>query len=334
MVSQQEIVEKIEDLLNELSAQFVALKKGAAPDPIELELLEARSNYLTQHIHIYRRITEAAAAFQDHQTKVTEVAPEKAEGPGFRESIQDEQSLLDSKEEITREVVKEDPSIESVEHVYIEPPLIEDQDQWEGPEIKEESEVRDNSKEPEEANELEEEDGSDASHVSAFSIREEKEESGGMDTIERSKVEHSFFKPESEKESGGKLLNSEEKKDDEDGTKRPLSLNELFSAQRKKQTDTETSSGVPAEQSAPNNLSKKSDIKAAVSLNDKLLFIKDLFNGYSLAYTEAMELLSRFTTFEEADRFLQSNYAGKNNWASKQSTVDKLYSILHKRFGR
>lgn len=74
------------------------------------------------------------------------------------------------------------------------------------------------------------------------------------------------------------------------------------------------------------------DLKTAVSLNDKLVFIRDLFNGYSLAYSEAIELLNRFSNFNEADAFLQANYAFKNEWSSKPQTVEKFYSILRKKF--
>ena len=95
---------------------------------------------------------------------------------------------------------------------------------------------------------------------------------------------------------------------------RPLSLNERISAQR-----------VDAE--------RVTDIKSVISLNDKLLFIKDLFNGYSLAYSEAIELLNRYDDFSSADAFLQENYAEKNNWADKPAAVDKLYAVLKKRFG-
>ena len=77
---------------------------------------------------------------------------------------------------------------------------------------------------------------------------------------------------------------------------------------------------------------KGMDLKSSISLNDKLLFIRDLFNGYSLAYSEAIELLNRYVTFAEADAFLQTNYALKNNWAEKPQTVEKLYAILRKKF--
>lgn len=76
------------------------------------------------------------------------------------------------------------------------------------------------------------------------------------------------------------------------------------------------------------------DLKGMISLNDKLLFVRDLFNGYSLAYSEALELLNRFDKFEAADNFLKQNYAVKNNWADKQDVTDKFYEILNRRFSK
>ncbi|WP_426668750.1 hypothetical protein ACPPVU_21270 [Mucilaginibacter sp. McL0603] len=74
------------------------------------------------------------------------------------------------------------------------------------------------------------------------------------------------------------------------------------------------------------------DLKQAITLNDKLLYIKDLFNGYNLAYSEAIDILNRFNSFDEADKFLKTNYAVKNNWESKQATTDKFYKLLTRRY--
>lgn len=106
---------------------------------------------------------------------------------------------------------------------------------------------------------------------------------------------------------------------------RPLSINEILANKRQ-----EDRGGNPLLNRI--DMRKQGDLKTAISLNDKLLFIKDLFNGYSLAYSEAIELLNRYDSISEADAFLQSNYAVKNQWASKQETVDKLYAILNKRY--
>jgi len=109
---------------------------------------------------------------------------------------------------------------------------------------------------------------------------------------------------------------------EEEKNARPLTLNEKLKQQQR------TASG--AMPSTP--FEKTTDLKTTINLNDKLLFIRDLFNGYSLAYTEAIELLNHYRTFAEADAFLQTNYALKNNWAEKPHTVEKLYAILRKRF--
>ena len=57
-----------------------------------------------------------------------------------------------------------------------------------------------------------------------------------------------------------------------------------------------------------------------------------MFNGYNLAYAEAIEIINKMPNFEAADNFLQVNYAEKNNWAQNQATVDKFYLILNRRF--
>ena len=118
---------------------------------------------------------------------------------------------------------------------------------------------------------------------------------------------------------------------------RPMSLNDRLSEQRKTAAAAvppPVTSYNPSFQasSRPEATQRIRDIKSGISLNDKLLFIKDLFNGYSLAYSEAVELLNRFETFADADRFLQENYAQKNGWEMKRQSVDKFYTILRKRY--
>jgi len=108
---------------------------------------------------------------------------------------------------------------------------------------------------------------------------------------------------------------------------RPLTLNEIISQQKQAGVQNRV---YQVNQSGSSD--KLTDIKAGISLNDKLLFIKDLFNGYSLAYSEAVELLNRFTSYAEADAFLQTNYAIKNKWADKPHTVEKLYDVLRRRY--
>lgn len=82
-----------------------------------------------------------------------------------------------------------------------------------------------------------------------------------------------------------------------------------------------------------NNKPVVTNLRQAINLNEKLLYIKDLFNGYNLAYAEAIELVDKMPDFKTADNFLRNNYAVKNNWAAKQGTVDQFYELLNQRFG-
>ena len=74
------------------------------------------------------------------------------------------------------------------------------------------------------------------------------------------------------------------------------------------------------------------DLKQAISLNDKLVFVKDLFHGYNLAYAEVIDLLNKMPDYKSADTFLQHNYAVKNDWKNKQETVERFYQLLKRRF--
>lgn len=108
----------------------------------------------------------------------------------------------------------------------------------------------------------------------------------------------------------------------EPATEKPLTLNQVISAQM----------GSSSRLADNIELQPIKDLKAAINLNDKMLFVKDLFHGYSMAYSEAIEILNRFNKLEEADQFLKLNYVTKNNWAAKQATADKFYSLLKRRF--
>jgi hypothetical protein len=102
-----------------------------------------------------------------------------------------------------------------------------------------------------------------------------------------------------------------------------LTFNQKISAQK-----AERENGL----SAQVNALPVTDLKSAINLNDKLLYIKDLFNGYSLAYSEAIEIVNRFNTFEEAERFLKTNYVAKNNWDGKAATAERFYALLRRRY--
>lgn len=82
----------------------------------------------------------------------------------------------------------------------------------------------------------------------------------------------------------------------------------------------------------PSSLVPIKDLKQAINLNDKLLFIRDLFNGYNLAYSEAIDILNKMADFKSAQTFLENTYSEKNAWKEKQNTVDRFYELLGRKF--
>lgn len=74
------------------------------------------------------------------------------------------------------------------------------------------------------------------------------------------------------------------------------------------------------------------DLKRSISLNEKLVFVKDLFSGYSLAYQEALDQLERLNDFESASNYLNSHYVEQYKWAEKSATAEKFYALLRRRF--
>lgn len=128
----------------------------------------------------------------------------------------------------------------------------------------------------------------------------------------------SFQQPESVK-AGSRELEPKQT-ENVDNTAPKLTLNDLLSSQNTRNTTSEQKKAVIH------------DLKQAISLNDKMRYIKDLFNGYNLAYSEAIDLLNKMPDLESAHQFLQNNYAVKHNWEGKQETADQFYELLQQRF--
>lgn len=255
-----------------------------------------------------------------------------------------EEFKLEDKKDKREEAVRDDAKEEAEESDYAddkpEEPIAGDvaEEKKEEPIVGDDAEEKKEERDNGDLNKDKEEDGKEEDEIEekALSTQEhrvvkEDEEEEATTTSQVVEESKSFVLP-SEEVKEEKFAKEEEEVQE---PKKPMTLNELFSAQRKQEQNKFNEPSQPImphlNQEAP--AKRITDIKSAVSLNDKLLFIKDLFNGYSLAYTEAIELLSRYDNFKDADAFLQNNYAQKNNWANKQATVDKLYAVLKQRFG-
>ncbi len=82
------------------------------------------------------------------------------------------------------------------------------------------------------------------------------------------------------------------------------------------------------------NLSKKyqltplKDIFSAISLNDRFLFIKGLFNSETVVYQNTIETLNSSGSFNEAVQYLDNQF----KWDFNEPMVQKLLDLIHRRY--
>lgn len=72
------------------------------------------------------------------------------------------------------------------------------------------------------------------------------------------------------------------------------------------------------------------DIKAAIGINDKFLFINDIFKGEMMAYNQAIQKLNSFNQYHEAIQFFDG--LKQENNVENQEACTKLVEILKRKF--
>ncbi|MGN0004104.1 MAG: hypothetical protein ACI35V_11780 [Sphingobacterium composti] len=293
-----QLLSKIDYLFLDIQSQYNEIKRSVEIDVVDVTLLEANLASLAKHfeaLKAHAHVSKSADTPKDTSNRTIFTPPTEV-----RKSVDDTQ-------EVFKEIQEELPIVEEVKD-----------------EIKQE-EFAFNIDEvapivPKEEDPIESVDEVDQVVESAPVLEEEEEEVIIPVTVPAKEVEIPVLNNVNTPTSPTIVQAVE------DAPTRPLSINELIKQQKQ--------AGVNVTQQFQTSPAKEKalDLKTAVSLNDKLLYIKDLFNGYSLAYSEAIELLNRFDSFAEADAFLQSNYAVKNGWAEKSQTVEKFYNLLQRKF--
>ena len=69
------------------------------------------------------------------------------------------------------------------------------------------------------------------------------------------------------------------------------------------------------------------NIEEAIGINDRFLFIKELFGGESERYTQTMTELNSAVDFNEAYRYIEQNFS----WDQESEAVQKLLELVRRR---
>lgn len=74
------------------------------------------------------------------------------------------------------------------------------------------------------------------------------------------------------------------------------------------------------------------NLKTAISINQRFLFTSRLFDDDKEAFESAVEKLNSFTSYLEADDYVQNNLKRKFEWEMKNPTVKEMMELIERRF--
>jgi len=330
MGTKEEIFNKIGDLLQDLNGQYLALSdKGAVAEISELVSLEAKAQSMAAYVTLLKTDTVLQGGQTQNSLNESVLASKKI---AFNDYFTPPSSIRTSNHIIAESdnIVKNDPHHDEPAKLNGDAVEVSEEIQETG----DLSVVSYSTTITDEADSITVDDVKQATHeavVEPIVEKQYKVDEPTIDLVDEQPVVVTEIVEEPKKviveEVQESFIQEEVNTVVEEVPSRPLTLNEIISQQKQAGVQNRV---YQVNQSGSSD--KLTDIKTGISLNDKLLFIKDLFNGYSLAYSEAVELLNRFSSYAEADAFLQTNYAVKNRWADKPHTVEKLYEVLRRRY--
>ncbi len=74
------------------------------------------------------------------------------------------------------------------------------------------------------------------------------------------------------------------------------------------------------------------DLKSAIGINEKFLFINELFDGSLQEYSRAIDFLNEASGFQEADNYMQNSLLLKYNWDKESPHVLKFLALVERKF--
>jgi len=99
--------------------------------------------------------------------------------------------------------------------------------------------------------------------------------------------------------------------------------------QKETQKTTKVSTSVSPSVPSPNSRRRK----MSIGLNDRIAFIKNLFNGDNETYTQVIERLNAFDEYEDALKYIYSEVKPRfNNWEGKDEYEFRLIQLLELKF--
>ncbi len=74
------------------------------------------------------------------------------------------------------------------------------------------------------------------------------------------------------------------------------------------------------------------DLKKAIGVNDRFLFINELFRGDEVMYERSIKTINGFSILPEAEYWIQRELKVKNGWNDADELVKQFYQLVKRRF--
>jgi hypothetical protein len=74
------------------------------------------------------------------------------------------------------------------------------------------------------------------------------------------------------------------------------------------------------------------DLKKAIGINDRFLFVNDLFRGDENMYERSLKTINGFTIYPEAEYWIQRELKVKLSWPDNSDTVKLFDQLIKRRF--
>jgi hypothetical protein len=74
------------------------------------------------------------------------------------------------------------------------------------------------------------------------------------------------------------------------------------------------------------------DLRKAIGINDRFVFVNELFRGDEIMYERSIKTINNFTNYAEAHYWMERELKVKLGWDDTKSTTKDFYSLLKRRF--
>jgi hypothetical protein len=74
------------------------------------------------------------------------------------------------------------------------------------------------------------------------------------------------------------------------------------------------------------------DLRKAIGINDKFLFLNELFNGDEAAYERSIKTINNFHVLQEAEYWINRELKLRLGWNDTKETVQHFYRLVRRRF--